>query len=73
MRRGIRTSLRARRGGRHGGGGRVRRHYCVRGRPDGGVGAAFGPAADRPYLVLVTAEATGEPPFMAEVANPTAS
>jgi len=27
---------------------------------------------DRPYLMLVTAKATGEPLFLAEVANPTA-
>jgi serpin B len=28
---------------------------------------------DRPYLMLVSAKSTGEPLFLAEVANPTAS
>jgi serpin B len=41
--------------------------------PAAAVAARHYVTFDRPYLMLVSAEATGEPLFLAEVANPAAS
>ena len=48
------------------------REPLVNPRPYGAADTAFGLEALGPYLMLVTDSATGEPLFMARVANPAA-